>query len=623
MKKLALLFAGLCLPALATNIAFTDSNIRAFGGAPCTGVGCTNAFTPSGAIYFAPGLDAEIDFSVNIGTNTLQTTFCGTANIKLSIDGAAATTITPPGACGSPTLKTLSNSLTPGTHTVKIWVAASDSQFSSTAAFVTDGSGTVASATNGTFFGVGKTATPFVTYGQILDNPWQATAGQDGYAGDWPLAYDNTGFGQSSTEAGIRYYSTGSTIQSIYVYAPTNTSWFLFVDGIYNTTVNILPSGGGFQLLTVTGLDAGQHLYEWGNDNILDNIGGLVYVMPGAGGALDAKAVIPQNCIGVYGDSIAAIAHPTSGSTRYAWSEATRAAGFCLMRMGIGARRVGLSAFGSNYFLRDNTGAITGGANGVPSIVLLEGGVNDMFDYDGVTYTPAEFQSAYLTQLNNMATGMAANGMMLTEQILPTTITNFAQRPNYNAAIIAATASYNASKINNVTACTFNTDFWIVPGTDTDDGLHPDLSNPPSADFPWGNPLHGYGKITTRLSFVFAGYGTAGASVTLTGPAGGPVGQVSTNFTIAPVVSGAVFSGETITPSDGAGGTFTPSTVTLTAATNSATFTYTPSLGGVKSISLTSLPNCWTVPPSLTYTSLATSSTVTGGASVTGGVSIQ
>jgi Phage tail protein (Tail_P2_I) len=73
---------------------------------------------------------------------------------------------------------------------------------------------------------------------------------------------------------------------------------------------------------------------------------------------------------------------------------------------------------------------------------------------------------------------------------------------------------------------------------------------------------------------------------TLAGPASGDVGSASAPFTVAStdVHAGTV----TITPSDGgAGGTFTPSTVQLTAAVTSATFTYTPLAAGTVSISAT------------------------------------
>lgn len=103
--------------------------------------------------------------------------------------------------------------------------------------------------------------------------------------------------------------------------------------------------------------------------------------------------------------------------------------------------------------------------------------------------------------------------------------------------------------------------------------------------------------------------GAVANAVTLTGPTTGAVSAVSTNFTAALAPVGAAASGTVVvTPSDGgAGGTFSPTTVSLTTAAPSATFTYTPSsTAGAKTISITNnggLSN----PASITYTATAVS----------------
>jgi hypothetical protein len=75
---------------------------------------------------------------------------------------------------------------------------------------------------------------------------------------------------------------------------------------------------------------------------------------------------------------------------------------------------------------------------------------------------------------------------------------------------------------------------------------------------------------------------------TLSGPSSGAPGAPSTNFTVALPAGGAVSGTMTVTPSDGGGGgTFTPTTVGLTTAAPSATFTYTPGSTGTKTISVT------------------------------------
>ncbi len=76
---------------------------------------------------------------------------------------------------------------------------------------------------------------------------------------------------------------------------------------------------------------------------------------------------------------------------------------------------------------------------------------------------------------------------------------------------------------------------------------------------------------------------------TLTGPSTGSVGVASSNFTVGVTpVGGAITGTLVVTPSSGgAGGTFTPSTVSLTTGSPTATFTYTPAIASVQSISIT------------------------------------
>jgi hypothetical protein len=91
-------------------------------------------------------------------------------------------------------------------------------------------------------------------------------------------------------------------------------------------------------------------------------------------------------------------------------------------------------------------------------------------------------------------------------------------------------------------------------------------------------------------------------SYTLAGPSTGMNGVPSTSFTVAIPPSTAAPATITITPSDGGGGgTFMPTSVSLTTVAPSATFTYTPSSTGSKTISTTN-DRGLTDPASLTYT---------------------
>jgi hypothetical protein len=74
-------------------------------------------------------------------------------------------------------------------------------------------------------------------------------------------------------------------------------------------------------------------------------------------------------------------------------------------------------------------------------------------------------------------------------------------------------------------------------------------------------------------------------TLTLSGPSNGTVGVASTPFTVG--ANGGVTGSFTVTPTDGAGGVFSPAFVTLTAAQPTALFTYTPGSVGTKSIRLT------------------------------------
>lgn len=99
----------------------------------------------------------------------------------------------------------------------------------------------------------------------------------------------------------------------------------------------------------------------------------------------------------------------------------------------------------------------------------------------------------------------------------------------------------------------------------------------------------------------------AASAITMTGPTGGVVSVASTNFTVGVSPVGGTITGTVVvTPSDGgAGGTFTPTTVSLTEAAPTATFTYTPASTGAKTISATNNGGL-TNPANIVYTATAT-----------------
>lgn len=97
--------------------------------------------------------------------------------------------------------------------------------------------------------------------------------------------------------------------------------------------------------------------------------------------------------------------------------------------------------------------------------------------------------------------------------------------------------------------------------------------------------------------------GAVTTAVTMTGPTTGTVGAASSNFTIG--ANGQITGTVVVTPSDGgAGGTFTPATVSISSGSPTGTFTYTAASTGAKTISVTndgSLSN----PSTITYTASA------------------
>ena len=90
-------------------------------------------------------------------------------------------------------------------------------------------------------------------------------------------------------------------------------------------------------------------------------------------------------------------------------------------------------------------------------------------------------------------------------------------------------------------------------------------------------------------------------AVTMTGPSTGSTGQASSNFTVGgnyDIVTDIV-----VTPDDNSGGgTFTPTSVTLTTGSPTGTFTYTAASNGAKTISATN-DSGLTNPANITFTS--------------------
>lgn len=127
----------------------------------------------------------------------------------------------------------------------------------------------------------------------------------------------------------------------------------------------------------------------------------------------------------------------------------------------------------------------------------------------------------------------------------------------------------------------------------------------------WDNRVN----IANQVQFFYDGYANwysisqavgavaepiPASAVTLSGPSSGVVSTASTAFTVA--ANGSLSGTVVVTPSDsGAGGSFSPTTVSLSAGATSGTFTYTPASTGTKTVSVSNnggLSN----PAGITYT---------------------
>lgn len=132
---------------------------------------------------------------------------------------------------------------------------------------------------------------------------------------------------------------------------------------------------------------------------------------------------------------------------------------------------------------------------------------------------------------------------------------------------------------------------------------------------------------TTRSTLdnfrVFDALTSPATGTTLSGPSSGTVGVASTNFTVGVTPGGGDITGTVVvTPNDsGQGGTFSPTTLSLTNGSPTGTFTYTAATTGAKTIGITDNGGL-TDATSLTYTSNAapaTAVTMTGPSSGTVG----
>ena len=178
----------------------------------------------------------------------------------------------------------------------------------------------------------------------------------------------------------------------------------------------------------------------------------------------------------------------------------------------------------------------------------------------------------------------------------------------YNSAhTYTLTASVVGANPTTVTATLVDTTTGTTVASLTGTDSTAALQSVTSGVFGLQNYSSTVGTTNNITSFTSYAYVTPATAVSVTGPASGVSGTASSAFTVSS--NGTLASAVVVTPSDGgAGGTFTPATVTLAAtsgAPSSGTFTYTPASTGTKTLSFTNNGSL-TNPSNLTYNSTAT-----------------
>lgn len=583
-----------------TNIPLNDSRIFLLGyqsAGTIAGVTATN-----NSLYQAPGY-----FSFN-GT-LLNAYMYSNGATFISIDSGTFTSFAGTNASGW-TLVSIASGLSSGTHTVS-WYAGT-TYLSSTAAFSTDGTGLLTSAIVAPFYQV--TSSSFSSYGTV-----DGTMQTDSQFPGTPET-GNTGGGGEFT---LRYQGTGAYQSFILTSGGTNAA--LYQDGVQVSTFNLTTSIGYYGLYVSSAVDPGQHQYKlvyFGYPGMNNEVVGI---MPS--GSFVATPESVKQTVGFYGDSIIYELGNYQLDLRLGWREAADATGWAAMRYG----QIGQPVIG---YLQQSTQTvfINGYANPrAVGLVILEGGVND----ERLLLSTATFRVAISSQLYNMQQGLNPGVKMLYEGILPNVFDSSADTLLWNQTEQLGVADFNALYPNHA-VCWYDTTGWINTTTDTDgDGVHPVGSNPISVQYPFGNPLIGYGKISNRLAPILNAYGTVGQSYSFSGPGGaGGLGVQSGNFIVS-MLSSATFTGDQIiTLNDAsAGGTFTPSVgspgigplaVTPTVGTSSFTFTYTPSIsGGSRTITTTAGQSCWIDAPSISYPVLGQNAVFSGSATISGTGVIQ
>lgn len=173
---------------------------------------------------------------------------------------------------------------------------------------------------------------------------------------------------------------------------------------------------------------------------------------------------------------------------------------------------------------------------------------------------------------------LVTNGSALAKSIGPTATTTIANQVVFALLADSTTSNGGTSPPNTGYTQLQN---WQSPNI-AHISAYKIVSSTGTQSADWGNTT-----ASSQFGAAIVTFPDAGATATtLTGPTSGTIGVASSNFTVG--ANGPITGTVVITPSDsGAGGTFTPTTVSINTGSPTGTFTYTPASGGNKTISTT------------------------------------
>ena len=438
---------------------------------PVTITGPFLTFTIGGEpTHYNNGTPYSFDFVAN-GTDC-QVGIYDFGSFQYSIDGGAAQT----NSVGSAALKliTLFTGLSDGPHTVSIWGTAQNFYRDNNFFIVTGAAPSITRA--GTSYRIKDYESSISLdgssgYGNPTSNQWYSEA----YNGNGSLlSFGGTGGGS------IRFRATAEGLR---VFGYQKYGLRVAVDGV-ETGTTYTPAAEGWGWLGVGSSYDGTADHEYR----ITCIGGQSWyhsVHATGTGTINTSSAVTGSAWAFFGDSITAGYPLNNGSQTFAYQVAV-AKSVGIRNMGIGGTTV--AATGGSNSGQSRTAQITGLTPSVGRVVILYG-TNDPEKF-GAGETTTDYQPAYEAMLQSLIDGLPSGTPIDCLAMLPTSDVT---RSSYRSQILGWTSAAVASKsaANAGTKIRYiDTTGWIIPATDTSDGLHPNAT--------------GHAKIATAYLATFA-----------------------------------------------------------------------------------------------------------------------